>query len=123
MRRGVTIARRVRPRFLLGTGGADIEAGRGAQPWPRREPGPPGMGRTVNDRQLLVLISIPSAPRWVTTEDIVLRLHEAGHAAHKRSVQRDLLALSRLLPLRKCRPGKPYAWQWSGPCPCCGRAE
>jgi hypothetical protein len=74
----------------------------------------------LNDRQLLVMLAVPPAPRFVTTDEVVTRLREAGHDAHKRSVQRDLLALSRVLPLRKSRPGKPYAWQWAGPCPCCG---
>jgi hypothetical protein len=70
---------------------------------------------------LLVLQAIPRAPEFATTEDVVSRLRAAGHRAHKRSVQRDILALSLLLPLKRCRPGKPYAWQWSGDCPCCGR--
>jgi hypothetical protein len=75
----------------------------------------------MNDRQFRVLAAIPFAPKSVTTDEVVLRLQAAGYVAHRRTVQRDLLALSRILALRTTRSSKPYRWQWTGPCPCCGR--
>jgi hypothetical protein len=76
----------------------------------------------MNDRQFLLLTAIPFAPKSITTDEVVLRLREAGHVAHRRTVQRDLRALSRLVALRTTQSSKPYRWQWAGPCPCCGRA-
>lgn len=73
----------------------------------------------MNDRQLAVLCAIPPAPAYATVKEIAIALRQQGHSVHARSIQRDLVALSRLLPLRIGRPGKPYAWQWSGVCPCC----
>lgn len=73
------------------------------------------------ERQLQVLAFIPAAPGYVTVAEVVAHLRDAGIRTHKRTVQRDLAALARVMPLRVGRPRRPYAWQWAGPCPCCDR--
>lgn len=56
---------------------------------------------------------IPRHPRKVTAGDICEALAEAGFSVGKRTVERDLQALSRLFPLALDDREKPYGWCWA----------
>ena len=64
-------------------------------------------------RQWLVLQMIPRAPRKVTAREIVERLQAEGQDATKRTVERDLIALSVLFPLVADDRVKPYGWSFA----------
>ena len=63
-------------------------------------------------RQWLVLQMIPRAPRKVTAREIVDRLRAEGQDATKRTVERDLIALSAIFPLQADERAKPYGWSF-----------
>ena len=63
-------------------------------------------------RQWLVLQMIPRAPRKVTAREIVERLRAEGQDATKRTVERDLIALSAIFPLQADERAKPYGWSF-----------
>ncbi len=70
------------------------------------------------DRAAVMLAMIPRRPRSITVPALVEYLRDAGHVAHHRSVQRDLVVLARSLPLYVNRESKPYRWAWvHGACP------
>ena len=64
-------------------------------------------------RQWLVLQMIPRAPHKVTAREIVERLQTEGQDATKRTVERDLIALSAIFPLQADERAKPYGWSFS----------
>ncbi|MHB8309668.1 helix-turn-helix transcriptional regulator [Metallibacterium sp.] len=64
-------------------------------------------------RQWLVLQMIPRAPRKVSAREIVERLHAEGQDATKRTVERDLIALSSIFPLQADERAKPYGWSYA----------
>lgn len=63
-------------------------------------------------RQWLMLQALPRAPMRTTAADIADRLASAGHSISKRSVERDLQALSEFFPIDCDVRSKPYGWSW-----------
>jgi len=48
----------------------------------------------------------------LTTHELQSLLHDAGHLTTKRTIERDLVELSRLFPLQCNNKGMPYGWHW-----------
>lgn len=63
-------------------------------------------------RQWLMLQGIPRYPHKVTARELVDRLRDEGHAVTKRTVERDLAALSQVFPLSSDERNKPFGWSW-----------
>ncbi len=63
-------------------------------------------------RQWLMLLALPRAPLRTTAADIADRLAGEGHRISKRSVERDLQALSEVFPIECDDRSKPYGWSW-----------
>ena len=63
-------------------------------------------------RQWLMLQALPRAPQRMTAGEIAARLAGEGHSISKRSVERDLQALSEVFPLECDDRSKPYGWSW-----------
>lgn len=63
-------------------------------------------------RQWLMLQALPRAPQRITASDIAGRLAGEGHRISKRSVERDLQALSEVFPIECDDRSKPYGWSW-----------
>ncbi|ODS63799.1 MAG: hypothetical protein ABS41_04825 [Arenimonas sp. SCN 70-307] len=63
-------------------------------------------------RQWLMLQALPRAPLRTTAADIADRLAGEGHRISKRSVERDLQALSEVFPIECDDRSKPYGWSW-----------
>lgn len=55
---------------------------------------------------------IPRYPRKATAGEICEALAEAGFSVGKRTIERDLQALSRIFPLLLDDREKPYGWSW-----------
>ncbi len=68
------------------------------------------MNETLS-RQWAMLKRIPRAPRKVTTNQLQEHLAGLGKDITIRSIQRDLISLSREFPL-VCDEGKPSGWSW-----------
>ncbi len=68
-------------------------------------------------RQWLVLQMIPREPYKVTAREIVDRLRAEGQDATKRTVERDLIALSAIFPLQADERAKPYGWSFDHAAP------
>jgi len=62
------------------------------------------------ERMFLMAQMIPTEPRFVTVESLQDKLGAYGFYVTKRTVQRDLHKLSKLLYLRVCRCGKTNRW-------------
>ena len=71
---------------------------------------------TLN-RQWLLLQRIPRYPYKITAGKLTEQLHTEGHAISKRSVERDLLALSGVFPLVSDERAKPFGWSWQKDAP------
>lgn len=73
-------------------------------------------------RTLAMLALVPAAPRVVTVRAIAEELAARGMPVTRRTVQRDLLELSAVLPLVANETSKPFGWSWApgAACPCCG---
>lgn len=63
-------------------------------------------------RQWLMLQALPRAPLRTTAADLAERLAGEGHHVSKRSVERDLQALSEVFPIECDDRSKPYGWSW-----------
>lgn len=63
-------------------------------------------------RQWLMLQALPRAPLRTTAADLADRLAGEGHQVSKRSVERDLQALSEVFPIECDDRSKPYGWSW-----------
>lgn len=63
-------------------------------------------------RQWLMLQWIPRHPRKITARELVERLRAEGHAVSKRTIERDLAALSEVFPLVSDERAKPFGWSW-----------
>ena len=63
-------------------------------------------------RQWHLLTLLPKGPRRVDTATLEARLRERGLDVHRRTVQRDLLELSKVFPLVADERMKPYGWRW-----------
>lgn len=56
---------------------------------------------------------IPRYPRKATAGEVCNALAEAGFSVGKRTIERDLQALSRIFPLLLDDREKPYGWSWA----------
>jgi hypothetical protein len=65
------------------------------------------------ERQWLILSRLPAPPRKVDARWLESELRDAGVTIHRRTIQRDLVALSRFFPLACDEQSKPYGWSWS----------
>lgn len=63
-------------------------------------------------RQWEMLRQIPARPPGITAAALVEALREREFAVSKRTVERDLIELSRLFPLRCNDTSAPYGWRW-----------
>ncbi|MDE2271707.1 MAG: WYL domain-containing protein [Xanthomonadaceae bacterium] len=63
-------------------------------------------------RQWLLLQRIPWYPHKITARELADHLRAEGHDISKRSVERDLLALSGVFPLASDERSKPFGWSW-----------
>ena len=69
-------------------------------------------------RQIHMLRLIPREPRKISSVELLEKLVAAGFdAVDKRTVQRDLVALSRHFPLVTDEREKPYGWSWAKDAP------
>jgi hypothetical protein len=60
-----------------------------------------------------MLSLLPRSPRAVDTATLEQRLREQGVRVNRRSIQRDLVALSGLFPIVCDERSKPYGWAWA----------
>jgi len=63
-------------------------------------------------RQWQMLRLVPRAPRKVSTAAIEVELKRRGFDVNRRTIQRDLQALSVMFPLVCDDDTKPYGWSW-----------
>lgn len=63
-------------------------------------------------RYLLILQELPHSPRRTDSATLARRLEERGLSVTRRTLQRDLEKLSRVLPLECVDATKPYGWSW-----------
>lgn len=78
------------------------------------------MGKGVVDtlaRQWLMLNVLPRAPQRITAGEVAQRLEHEGHPVSKRSVERDLQALSAVFPIESDERSKPFGWSWQRDAP------
>lgn len=68
-------------------------------------------------RQWLMLQWIPRYPRKITARELVERLRAEDQAVTKRTVERDLAALSGVFPLTVDDRSKPFGWSWQKDAP------
>ena len=71
-----------------------------------------GSGQTLA-RQWAVLQAVPRSPLKVTTAEIETRLRDEGFEVSRRTIERDLHALSGRFPLALDDRSKPYGWSWA----------
>ena len=64
-------------------------------------------------RQITMLELIPRSPRKTYTKELKEKLSDRGFEIDERSIQRDLVALERTLPLVCDSRDKPYGWSWA----------
>lgn len=63
-------------------------------------------------RCLLILREIPDAPGRIDTITLAAFLEQRGIRVTRRTLQRDLESMSRVLPLVCDDRTKPYGWSW-----------
>ena len=63
-------------------------------------------------RQWELLKLLPTRPPGRTASDLCSSLSAAGHEVSKRTVERDLIELSRIFPILSNEKSKPYGWYW-----------
>lgn len=68
-------------------------------------------------RQWLMLRLLPRAPSRVTASELADRLALDGFSVSKRSVERDLQALTDVFPIACDDRSKPYGWSWAKDAP------
>ena len=64
-------------------------------------------------RQIAMLELIPRSPRKTYTKQLKDKLADRGFEIDERTIQRDLVALERTLPLVCDSRDKPYGWSWA----------
>lgn len=64
-------------------------------------------------RQWSMLRHIPRYPNKKTAADLLGILQNLGFEASKRTIERDLVMLSRVFPLTCDERSKPYGWSWT----------
>jgi hypothetical protein len=65
--------------------------------------------RSTLTRQWELLKLLPPKSGGITTSELQCQLKEAGYATTKRTIERDLVELSRLFPLQRNNNGTPMA--------------
>lgn len=75
-----------------------------------------GMSETLL-RQWELLRAIPRAPRKADVSTLLAKLASAGYRLTKRTLQRDLNALSAVFPLVSDTRGPAFGWSWSADAP------
>lgn len=73
---------------------------------------PSATSRSTLTRQWELLKLLPPKGPGVTTIELQRLLSDAGHVTTKRTIERDLVELSRLFPLQCNNKGMPYGWHW-----------
>jgi predicted DNA-binding transcriptional regulator YafY len=68
-------------------------------------------------RQWLMLQWIPRYPRKITARELVEHLRAEDQVVTKRTVERDLAALSDVFPLASDERAKPFGWSWQKDAP------
>ena len=68
-------------------------------------------------RQWQLLRLLPRYPHKITSGDLQRRLADDGYKTTKRSVERDLQALSVAFPIEADEREKPYGWSWKKSAP------
>lgn len=63
-------------------------------------------------RQWLILQAVPRYPGRVTVPNLKQWLDRQGNDVSNRTIERDLIALSRLFPLIANEESRPYGWSW-----------
>ncbi len=63
-------------------------------------------------RQWQTLRLIPRHPRKITASEVMKQLAAEGYDVGKRTVERDLQALSSVFPLISDERSRPYGWSW-----------
>lgn len=74
---------------------------------------PASSTRSTLARQWELLKILPVRAPGVTAADLQKGLEQAGHPSSKRTVERDLVELSRLFPLQCNSKGTPFGWYWT----------
>ncbi len=74
---------------------------------------PASSTRSTLARQWELLKLLPVRPPGATASALQRRLEQAGHASSKRTVERDLVELSRIFPLQCNSKGTPFGWYWT----------
>jgi predicted DNA-binding transcriptional regulator YafY len=64
-------------------------------------------------RQWTMLRAIPRAPNRITTSELAARLDDEGHSVARRTIERDLQALSTRFALVLDDRSKPFGWSWA----------
>lgn len=64
-------------------------------------------------RQWMLMRSIPRAPRKLTAAELQCALDAEGIVVTRRTVERDLVALSEVFPIEVDDREKPYGWSWN----------
>ena len=64
-------------------------------------------------RQWEMLKLLPTKPPGITSRQLQEKLHNIGYNVVKRTVERDLLDLSKPFPIDCNDKGKPYGWYWT----------
>ena len=73
---------------------------------------PSATSRSTLTRQWELLKLLPPKSPGLTTTELQSQLREAGHSTSKRTIERDLVELSRIFPLQCNNKGMPYGWHW-----------
>jgi len=73
---------------------------------------PSATSRSTLTRQWELLKLLPPKGPGITTLELQRLLGDAGHETTKRTIERDLVELSRLFPLQCNNKGMPYGWHW-----------
>lgn len=74
---------------------------------------PASSTRSTLARQWELLKLLPVRSPGATASELQRRLEQAGHATSKRTVERDLVELSRIFPLQSNSKGTPFGWYWT----------
>lgn len=74
---------------------------------------PASSTRNTLTRQWELLKMLPAKNPGATATALQKRLADAGHETSKRTVERDLVELSRLFPLQCNDKSVPYGWYWA----------
>lgn len=73
---------------------------------------PAASTRSTLARHWELLRLLPNGGSGISAKEICRRLNEAGHDVTKRTIERDLLALESVFPIRCNDKSQPYGWHW-----------